>query len=101
MELMEAIIHARSVAEGCPGGDRDCAYQHDHLVDWLEELKAYKDAGITPEDVKLLAERKSKPACEFCKTATSAMPRAQSTRTGKLMRNEKKNTVQGEIGRQG
>lgn len=39
MELREAIEHARAVAEGCPAGDRDCAYQHDKLVGWLEELE--------------------------------------------------------------
>ena len=43
MDLKEAIIHAQQVAEGCPGGNRDCAYQHDKLVDLLEELQRYRD----------------------------------------------------------
>lgn len=43
MELKEAIIHAKQVAEGCPGDNRACAYQHDKLADWLEELQRYKD----------------------------------------------------------
>lgn len=44
MDIQEAIQHCRDVANGCPAGDRDCAYQHDHLADWLEELAAYRDA---------------------------------------------------------
>lgn len=43
MELQEAINHAREVAHGCQSDNRDCAYQHDKLADWLEELKAIKD----------------------------------------------------------
>jgi len=45
MELEEAIIHAREVAEGCSSDNRDCAYQHDKLADWLEELKLLKKLG--------------------------------------------------------
>ena len=41
MDIREAIIHARQVAEGCGVDSRDCAYQHDYLADWLEELQAY------------------------------------------------------------
>ena len=52
MEINEAIEHAREVAEGCPAGDRDCAYQHDELVSWLEELKAYRATGLTPEKIQ-------------------------------------------------
>lgn len=52
MDLNEAIQHAREVAEGCPAGDRDCAYQHDRLVDLLEELKAYRATGLTPEKIQ-------------------------------------------------
>lgn len=55
MTIEEAIEHAREVAEGCPAGDRQCAYQHDKLADWLEELKAYRETGLTPEDVKSVA----------------------------------------------
>ena len=54
MEINEAIEHAREVAEGCPAGDRDCAYQHDELVGWLEELKAYRATGLTPEKIQEL-----------------------------------------------
>lgn len=43
MELKEAIVHARQVAEGCASGHRDCAYQHDKLADWLEELQSYRN----------------------------------------------------------
>lgn len=52
MEINEAIEHAREVAEGCPAGDRDCAYQHDELIGWLEELKAYRATGLTPEKIQ-------------------------------------------------
>ena len=45
MKIEEAIAHAREVAEGCPAEDRQCAYQHDELADWLEELKAYRKLG--------------------------------------------------------
>ncbi len=51
MTIDEAITHAREVAEGCPAEDRQCAYQHDELADWLEELKAYKATGLTPEEI--------------------------------------------------
>lgn len=43
MELNEAIIHARQVADGCGVDGRDCAYQHYKLADWLEELQALRD----------------------------------------------------------
>lgn len=42
MDIKEAIIHARQVAEGCGVDSRDCAYQHDCLAEWLEELVAYR-----------------------------------------------------------
>lgn len=51
MTIEEAITHAREVAEGCPAEDRQCAYQHDELADWLEELKAYRETGLTPGDI--------------------------------------------------
>lgn len=54
MELKEAIVHARQVAGRCAGGNRDCAYQHDKLADWLEELQAYRDIGLTPEEMKAI-----------------------------------------------
>lgn len=54
MNIEEAIAHAREVAEGCPAEDRQCAYQHDELADWLEELKAYRQTGLTPEGVVAL-----------------------------------------------
>lgn len=54
MTIEEAIAHAREVAEGCPAGDRQCAYQHDKLADWLEELKAYRQTGLMPEEVTAL-----------------------------------------------
>ncbi len=51
MNIDEAITHAREVAEGCPAEDRQCAYQHDELAEWLEELKAYKATGLKPEEI--------------------------------------------------
>lgn len=51
MNIQEAIAHARQVAEGC-GTDRDCAYQHDKLADWLEEL-----IQLRQEVIKLTKER--------------------------------------------
>lgn len=54
MTIEEAIAHAREVAEGCPAEDKQCAYQHDKLADWLEELKAYRETGLTPEGVVAL-----------------------------------------------
>lgn len=39
MDIQEAIEHARQVAEGCDAQNRDCAYQHDKLADWLTVLK--------------------------------------------------------------
>ena len=54
MKIEEAIEHAREVAEGCPAEDRQCAYQHDELADWLEELKAYRETGQTPEEIHKL-----------------------------------------------
>lgn len=53
MELSEAIIHARQIAEqgGCPAGSGDCAYQLDHLADWLEELRAFRNTKMTPSDI--------------------------------------------------
>ena len=45
VDLKEAIIHAQQVAEGCGVDSQDCAYQHDKLVDWLEELDAYRAIG--------------------------------------------------------
>ena len=56
MTIEGAIAHAREVAERCPEEDRQCAYQHDELADWLEELKAYRETGLTPEEVTALRE---------------------------------------------
>ena len=56
MTIEEAIEHAREVAEGCTAEDRQCAYQHDELADWLEELKAYRDTGLTPGEVERMKE---------------------------------------------
>lgn len=59
MTLEEAIAHARQVAEGCSSENKDCAYQHDKLADWLEELQRYKnavnDAGERVEVVRCRA----------------------------------------------
>ena len=52
MKIEEAISHAREVAEGCPAEDRQCAYQHDQLADWLEELMAYRATGLSAADIQ-------------------------------------------------
>lgn len=54
MNIEEAITHAREVAEGCNADNRDCAYQHDKLADWLEELKAYKATGLELKEIEEL-----------------------------------------------
>lgn len=59
MTIDEAIAHAREVAEGCPAEDRQCAYQHDKLADWLEELKAYQETELTPEEIITLKSIKN------------------------------------------
>lgn len=56
MELQEAINHAREVAEGCATGNKECAYQHDRLADWLEELKIIKDILGDDYDLDRLRE---------------------------------------------
>ncbi len=56
MNIREAIAHAKQVAEGCSTENRDCAYQHDKLADWLEELVAYRGTSLTPERVAELAQ---------------------------------------------
>ena len=52
MDIEEAIAHARQVAEDCSCGV-ECAYQHDRLADWLEELlmlRSERDRLITERD---------------------------------------------------
>lgn len=44
MELKEAIEHAREVAEHCDADNLKCAYQHNKLADWLDELQIYQQA---------------------------------------------------------
>ena len=56
MGLQEAIEHAREVAEGCAAGNKECAYQHDKLADWLEELKKIKDILRSDYDLDRLRE---------------------------------------------
>lgn len=56
MDLQEAIKHAREVAEGCASGNKECAYQHDKLADWLEELKDVKDILCDDYDLDRLHE---------------------------------------------
>lgn len=56
MELGVAIQHAQEVA-GMDCGP--CAYQHDGLVDLLEELKAYRETGLSPDDCVVLAKAKA------------------------------------------
>lgn len=51
MELKELIAHARQIAENNDCDAHTCAYQHDCLVDCLEELQRYRDTGLAPEGV--------------------------------------------------
>ena len=51
MTIEEAIAHACEVAKDCQPEDRRCAHQHDELADWLEELKAYRETGLLPEEI--------------------------------------------------
>lgn len=54
--IEKAIARAREVAEGCPAKGSRCEYEHKKLADWLEELKAYRETGQTPEEIhKLLS----------------------------------------------
>ena len=57
LTIDEAITHAEQVADRCPGEDRQCAYQHDQLADWLRELKAYKASGLTAEQTQKMAAK--------------------------------------------
>lgn len=56
MTIQEAIEHAREVAERCATGNKECAYQHDKLADWLEELKAVKTILGNEYDILRLRE---------------------------------------------
>lgn len=65
MTIDEAIEHAREVAEGCPAENRQCAYQHDKLAEWLGELKAYKETGLKPEEIADFREMYREMAAKF------------------------------------
>lgn len=56
MELQEAINHAREVSDKCSADNRDCAYQHDKLADWLEELKSLRTILGDEYDLERLRE---------------------------------------------
>lgn len=73
MTLDEAIIHARQVAEGCSSENKDCAYQHDKLADWLEELRRYKNAAPAVDAVEVVR-------CGECRRAVVS----QSSFTGEV-----------------
>ena len=60
MSIQEAIAHARQVAEGCGADSHDCAYQHDKLADWLEEL-----VQLRQEVIKLTQERDMAVNCIY------------------------------------
>lgn len=68
MTIDEAIAHAREVATiqrnnkklndtlgvFSPYNNQDCAkcaHEHDQLAEWLEELKQYRETGLSPEDL--------------------------------------------------
>lgn len=65
MTIDEAIEHAREVAEGCPEENRQCAYQHDKLAEWLGELKAYKETGLKPEEIADFREMYREMSAKF------------------------------------
>lgn len=46
MELREAIEHCKEKID-CTA----CGQEHKQLAAWLEELKLYKDTGLTPEEI--------------------------------------------------
>ena len=53
MDLKFAASHAKEAAErkraeGC----LDCADEHLQLAEWLEELQAYKDTGVSAQDLQ-------------------------------------------------
>ncbi len=52
MTLDEAIAHAREVGIkmvcSCNKEDKSCGKEHLQLADWLEELKAFRNAYNTP-----------------------------------------------------
>ena len=59
MTIDEAIVHAREVASR-KFDDRvhciRCAEEHEHLAEWLEELKAYRAIG-TPDKCRAAVEK--------------------------------------------
>lgn len=61
MTIDEAIAHAREVASR-KFDDRvhciRCAEEHEHLAEWLEELKAYRAIG-TPEECREAMEKQT------------------------------------------
>ena len=44
MTLDEAIKHCEDVANDRAGCANDCVEEHGQLVEWLKELKAYREA---------------------------------------------------------
>ncbi len=68
MDIREAITHARQVADGCAADNRACAYQHDQLVGWLEELEAFRAAMPLERAQELaLAEQAGRLVVLLCK----------------------------------
>ena len=53
MKLDEAIKHAKNTIERMKhdGTCDSCRHEHKQLLAWMEELKAYEDTGLTPEEV--------------------------------------------------
>lgn len=83
MEIQEAIVHARKVAEekyaeamlchANPNDDElngciECAREHEQLADWLEELKRYHEIGTLDDFQRLnyLKNRYEDENYDFC-----------------------------------
>ena len=51
LSLEDAITHTQQIAENTDCDAYTCAYHHDLLVDWLNELKRYRATGLSPEQI--------------------------------------------------
>lgn len=79
MDIREAIQHCREVAAGATAQGKcpECAAEHEQLAEWLEELAAYKDTGLTQDILDefapfLLEMQKSLGAMRYLKELLQA-----------------------------
>lgn len=65
MELREAIEHCDAIIkkiENC-----ECRKDHEKLKEFMEELRDYRDTGLTPQEIIDLKEQNmAKPVKEVC-----------------------------------